>query len=184
MGIASGISRSEVSRICRRRPMAHVISFINLKGGVGKTTTAVAVAELLAGEHYKRVEGRHNLDQGFELAVRPDAGHHGPVAFSLVYLGLCRVLALVVSSRRGAADKDIELVVLRHQVRALKRQATAASGTGPLTAPSWLRSAGCSRGNAGELSWLRPRLCSVGTEKPDAGNGGHGGANEARDGQR
>ncbi len=35
--------------------MAHVISFINLKGGVGKTTTAVAVAELLAGEFGKRV---------------------------------------------------------------------------------------------------------------------------------
>ncbi|HZM03838.1 MAG TPA: AAA family ATPase [Candidatus Saccharimonadales bacterium] len=33
----------------------HVLSFINLKGGVGKTTTAVAVAELLAQEHRKRV---------------------------------------------------------------------------------------------------------------------------------
>jgi putative transposase len=67
-------------------------------------------------------EGRRNLDQVFELAVRPDAGHHGPVAFSLVYVGLCRVLALVVSSRRCDADKDVELVVLRHQVRVLERQ--------------------------------------------------------------
>ncbi|MDF1502425.1 AAA family ATPase [Roseisolibacter sp. H3M3-2] len=33
----------------------HVISFINLKGGVGKTTTAVAVAEMLAQEHRKHV---------------------------------------------------------------------------------------------------------------------------------
>lgn len=33
----------------------HVISFINLKGGVGKTTTAVAVAELLAQEDRKHV---------------------------------------------------------------------------------------------------------------------------------
>lgn len=33
----------------------HVLSFINLKGGVGKTTTAVAVAEMLAQEHRKHV---------------------------------------------------------------------------------------------------------------------------------
>lgn len=35
--------------------MANVTAFINLKGGVGKTTTAVAVAELLAGEFHKKV---------------------------------------------------------------------------------------------------------------------------------
>ena len=35
--------------------MAHVISFINLKGGVAKTTTTVAVAEILAGEFGKDV---------------------------------------------------------------------------------------------------------------------------------
>jgi len=34
---------------------AHVLSFINLKGGVGKTTTAVAVAEMLAQEDRKHV---------------------------------------------------------------------------------------------------------------------------------
>lgn len=33
----------------------HVLSFINLKGGVGKTTTAVAVAEILAQEERKHV---------------------------------------------------------------------------------------------------------------------------------
>jgi chromosome partitioning protein len=33
----------------------HVLSFINLKGGVAKTTTAVGVAEMLAEKHRKRV---------------------------------------------------------------------------------------------------------------------------------
>ena len=44
------------------------------------------------------------------------------MAFSLVYLGLCRLLALVVPSRRNNVDKDVELVVLRHQLRILERQ--------------------------------------------------------------
>ncbi len=35
--------------------VCHCISFINLKGGVGKTTTAVAVGEMLAQEHRKSV---------------------------------------------------------------------------------------------------------------------------------
>jgi len=35
--------------------MAHVISTINLKGGVGKTTTTVALAETLSSEFHKRV---------------------------------------------------------------------------------------------------------------------------------
>ncbi|MGF1765760.1 ParA family protein, partial [Aliivibrio kagoshimensis] len=35
--------------------MSKVISFINLKGGVGKTTTAVNMASILAKKHYKKV---------------------------------------------------------------------------------------------------------------------------------
>lgn len=35
--------------------MAHVIATINLKGGVGKTTTTAAVAEVLSGEFHKKV---------------------------------------------------------------------------------------------------------------------------------
>jgi transposase InsO family protein len=41
--------------------------------------------------------------------------------FSLVYLGLCRLLVLVVRRKRCGAD-EVELAVLRHQVRVLERQ--------------------------------------------------------------
>jgi putative transposase len=44
------------------------------------------------------------------------------VAFSLLYLGIRRLLGLVVSSRRSDSDKDIEIMVLRHQIRVLRRQ--------------------------------------------------------------
>jgi putative transposase len=44
------------------------------------------------------------------------------VTFSLVYLSLCRLFGLVRSARRSESDKDIEIMVLRHQVRILQRQ--------------------------------------------------------------
>jgi putative transposase len=44
------------------------------------------------------------------------------VAFSLLSIGLCRILGLVVSSRRTESDQDVEIMVLRHQVRVLERQ--------------------------------------------------------------
>ena len=57
--LASGpvFRRSHIRAWLRRRkvPMAHVFSTINLKGGVGKTTTTVALAETLSAEKHKRV---------------------------------------------------------------------------------------------------------------------------------
>jgi hypothetical protein len=44
------------------------------------------------------------------------------VAFSLPYLGLCRIFGLIASVRRSESDNDIEIMVLRHQVRILERQ--------------------------------------------------------------
>jgi hypothetical protein len=41
--------------------------------------------------------------------------------FALLYLGLCRIFGLLASCRRCGAD-DVELAVLRHQVRVLERQ--------------------------------------------------------------
>ena len=40
----------------------------------------------------------------------------------LCYLVACRVLETLGSRRRTALDKDIELMVLRHEVRVLERQ--------------------------------------------------------------
>jgi chromosome partitioning protein len=39
----------------RKKEMVHVVATINLKGGVGKTTTTVALAEFLSGEFKKKV---------------------------------------------------------------------------------------------------------------------------------
>jgi chromosome partitioning protein len=57
--LASGpvFRRSQVRAWLRKRkvPMAHVLSTINLKGGVAKTTTTVGVAEALSAEFGKNV---------------------------------------------------------------------------------------------------------------------------------
>ena len=42
--------------------------------------------------------------------------------WSFVYLCLLRILDLVVLARRQEADKDLEIMVLRHQLRVLERQ--------------------------------------------------------------
>jgi len=70
-------------------------------------------------------EGHQNYDQVSGLALRTDTRPSSAVAFSLLYIGLCRILSFVGSARRGDSDKDIEIMVLRHQVRILQRQLNA-----------------------------------------------------------
>jgi putative transposase len=67
-------------------------------------------------------EGHQNHDQVSGLALLVDVRPSSSVAFSFVYLGFCRLLSLVCSARRFEPDKDIEILVLRHQVHVLQRQ--------------------------------------------------------------
>ena len=44
------------------------------------------------------------------------------LGLSLLYIGLCRIFDLVLSGRQSESDKNVEIMVLRHQVRVLERQ--------------------------------------------------------------
>src|SRR5919204_5534535 len=49
-------------------------------------------------------------------------GRIGGMAFSYLYLALRALLGALVRSRRGLRVKDIELLVLRHELEILRRQ--------------------------------------------------------------
>src|ERR671935_3164652 len=49
-------------------------------------------------------------------------GRIGGMAFSFLYLALRALLGALVRSRRGLHVKDIELLVLRHELEILRRQ--------------------------------------------------------------
>ena len=65
-------------------------------------------------------EGHQYDSSGLALPI--DARPSSTVAFSLLYIGLCRILGLALSGRQSESDKDIEIVVLRHQVHVLERR--------------------------------------------------------------
>jgi hypothetical protein len=106
------------------------------------------------------------------------------VAFSLVYLGLCRLLGLVWSARRSESDKDIEIMVLRHRMRILQCQLHARVRYRP-----------SDRAILAALSRLLPRsrwrsflvtpeTCCDGTGKRPSTSGGDGEHNEALAGRQ
>ena len=76
--------------------------------------------------------GCANSDRTCELAVRirrgavvwrPTDRLGGPLrAVELAYLTLCRSIQLLVLLARGDAAKDLEILVLRHQLAVLRRQ--------------------------------------------------------------
>ncbi|MGH9054431.1 MAG: integrase core domain-containing protein [Acidimicrobiales bacterium] len=58
----------------------------------------------------------------FSAPTGPSGGRSSVVVLSLCYLALCRLLGWLRSARRPDIDKDIELMVLRHELRILRRQ--------------------------------------------------------------
>jgi hypothetical protein len=69
-----------------------------------------------------RPRGVQKLDRHVTSAWRSGLRQCGAMICSLLYLLLRRVLGLVHSEDRAAAEADIELAVLRHQVAILRRQ--------------------------------------------------------------
>jgi hypothetical protein len=106
------------------------------------------------------------------------------VVFSLLYLGICRVVGFIVSSRRSESDKDIEIMVLRHQVHVLDVRSRDVSGTGPPIEQSSLLSAVVSLGRGGGASSSPPTPSCVGTGNWPDGNGVGGEHNVVLAGRR
>src|SRR2546423_15700337 len=72
----------------------------------------------------------------------------------------CRVFELVVLVGRGDRAKELEILVLRHELSILRRQLTG-RGSSPTTGYCWRRSAGCCRVAPGTpSSFNRRRSCT------------------------
>jgi hypothetical protein len=75
--------------------------------------------------HPPRTPRRRGRVKGANSRVAPFAGGLGgsaTMAFSFLYLAFRALLGALVRSRRGVDVKDIELLVLRHELEVLRRQ--------------------------------------------------------------
>jgi len=61
--------------------------------------------------------------------------HDPPVAVKLIYLMFAKLLSWIVLHVRSDTAKDIEILVLRHQLAVLQRQRTLGRGSAGATAP-------------------------------------------------
>jgi hypothetical protein len=61
------------------------------------------------------------------------------VVWSFVYLAVRRLLALAVLIGRSDRSKELEILVLRHELAILRLRSGVGVGSGRPTAPSWPR---------------------------------------------
>jgi hypothetical protein len=85
------------------------------------------------------------------------------VLSKLAYLTLYRSIQALALLARGDATKDLEILVLRHQLSVLRRQIHV-PGSSPPTAPCSRRSAAHCPELAGPASSSSPRRCCAGTD--------------------
>jgi hypothetical protein len=70
----------------------------------------------------KAVKGTKITIRSLNWALLVDVRPSSSVASSLLYLGFSRLLSLVCCARQSESDKEIEIMVLRHQVHVHQRQ--------------------------------------------------------------
>jgi transposase InsO family protein len=94
--------------------------------------------------------------------------------FSLFYLGLCQLFGLVRSARRPASEKDVEIMVLRHQVRILERQLHDRVRYRPADRAILAALSRLLPECVGDRSSSPPRRCCAGTAMQESTGGGNG----------
>jgi hypothetical protein len=84
------------------------------------------------------------------------------VPIRLLYFTVARVFGWLFLLSRGQAQKDAEIMVLRHEVAVLRRQVTGPGWTGP-AGQSWPRWPDCCPPGCAAIGRSRPARCWPGT---------------------